>query len=64
MTYVTVAASEASLCRDSEPLASVFNNFESTDGNRSRWKYAKNKVTVYPVVYHDETSPKNADKVH
>lgn len=41
------------LCRDSEQLTSIFNDFESTDGNASHWKYAVSKTNVYRNVYHE-----------
>jgi len=41
------------LFRVKEKLTNVSNNFESTDGNRSRWKYMDSRVVVYPVVYHE-----------
>jgi hypothetical protein len=41
------------LCRDRERLTSTFNNFESTDGNRSHCKYAVSSLIVYHVVYHE-----------
>jgi hypothetical protein len=39
------------LCRDSEQLTSIFNDFESTDGNASHWKYVVSKANVYHDVY-------------
>ena len=41
------------LCRDSERLTSIFNDFESTDGDVSHWKYAVGEAIVYRDVYHD-----------
>ena len=41
------------LCRDSEKLISIFNDFESTDGNASHWKYVVSKANVYHDVYHE-----------
>jgi len=41
------------LCRDSEGLTSIFNDFESTDGNASHWKCAVGEAIVYHDVYHD-----------
>ena len=40
------------LCRDSEKLTSIFNDFESTDGNASHWKYVVSKGNVYHDGYH------------
>jgi hypothetical protein len=41
------------LCRDSEKLTSIFNDFESTDGNASHWKYVVSRTNVYHDVYHE-----------
>ena len=38
------------LCRDSEKLTSTFNEFESTDGNASHWKYVLRKSYCVPLI--------------
>ena len=40
------------LCRDSEKLTSIFNDFESTDGNASHRKCVVSEAIVYHDVYH------------
>ena len=41
------------LCRDSEKLTSIFNDFESTDGNASHRKYVVSRTNGYRDVYHE-----------
>jgi hypothetical protein len=41
------------LCRDSEKSTSIFNDFESTDGDASHWKYVVSKTSVYRDVYRE-----------
>jgi hypothetical protein len=40
------------LCRDSERLTSIFNDFENADGIASQHKYVLSKDIVYHKVYH------------
>jgi hypothetical protein len=41
------------LYRVKEQLTNIFNNFESTDGTVSHWKYSVREIIVYHDVYHD-----------
>jgi hypothetical protein len=40
------------LCRDSERLTSIFNDFEGTDGTVSHRKCVASEAIVYHDVYH------------